>query len=66
MNHQERQLAMFKDKQAGAHRLWDRTYENYKNGQATKEDLVVAMEICNAMDKACLNIILKTTIHTPI
>ena len=54
MKHEDRQIAMFKDKSEGAHRSWERVYANYKSGQATKEDLVSAMGICNCTDKALL------------
>ena len=54
MKHEDRQLAMFKDKSESAHRSWERVYANYINGQATKESLVSAMEICNCTDKELL------------
>jgi len=54
MKHEERQLAMFKDKRDGAIKSWERVYENYQIGQASIESLVAAMEICNTTERAFL------------
>lgn len=56
MKHDERQLAMFKDKREGANASWDRVYERFKLRMATKEELVLAMQLCNDAEKAYMAI----------
>jgi hypothetical protein len=47
LNHDERRLATLKEKRDHANASWDRVFQKYCKGEATQEDLVLAIQICN-------------------